>query len=205
MTMQSVLTGDLIHSQRTHDVQAYIKSLKTVLKQLSTHYRIQSQVYRGDGFQVVMDNPEEAFVCAVALRAALIASSPDHERWDARLSIGIGEHADKESYGEAFVLSGHGLDNMKKSTLAAFSSHASFQERVALLTEFTAAIIDNWTVVEAQTVYLYLTLDTDQQTIANQLGKSRVTINKALQRAQTRLLDSYLEHTRRCIRELAND
>lgn len=93
---------------------------------------------------------------------------------------------------------------MKKNTLAVFSNHQEFQERAELLTEFVAAVLEQWTAVEAQTYALHLMEETNQQTIAHALGKSRVTVNKALQRAQARLLDKYLARTSRWIKELAH-
>jgi hypothetical protein len=203
MTIKAVLTGDLIHSQAADDTLAYIDGLKTVLSELDKHYGIKAETYRGDGFQLVPKHPELAFHCAVALRAGLIAASPQGERWDARVAIGIGLTTRVgQSYGEAFVLSGQGLDSMKKSTLTVFSSDPRLLERTELTTEFVGAIIDEWTVVEAQTYFLHLIKGLDQQGTARFLSKSRVTVNKALQRAHARLLDRYLQCTRDWLQEM---
>ncbi|UZM12136.1 hypothetical protein LZV00_15410 [Pseudomonas kielensis] len=70
------------------------------------------------------------------------------------------------------------------------------------MTEFVGAIIEQWTQVEAQTYGVHLTSQGDQSSTAHHLGKSRVTVNKALQRAQARLLDRYLERTHQWIEEL---
>ncbi|SEN32032.1 hypothetical protein SAMN04487857_113148 [Pseudomonas sp. ok272] len=204
MAIKAVLTGDLIHSQTVDNTLAYIAGLETVLRTLERRYGADVETYRGDGFQLVLKQPEHVFHCALALRAALIAASPSGERWDARLAIGIGSAQSTQGYGEAFVLSGQGLDGMKKSTLAVFSNDERFLERTELVTEFVGAIIEQWTQVEAQTYGVHLITESHQAETAQRLGKSRVTVNRALQRAQARLLDRYLERTRLWIGELAH-
>lgn len=204
MTLKAVLTGDLMHSQAVSDTQAYLDGLQTVLTALDKHFTLDIDTYRGDGFQVVPRQVDQAFDCALAIRAGLIAASPPGERWDARIAIGIGLSAAGRGYGEAFVLSGQGLDGMKKLSLAVFSHDQAFLRCTALVTEFVAAIVDKWTVVEAQACYAHLLGAGDQQSIAEKLGKSRVAINKALQRGQARLLDRYLACSRQWLTEVAD-
>ncbi|UZM12135.1 hypothetical protein LZV00_15405 [Pseudomonas kielensis] len=126
MTIKAVLTGDLIHSQHSHDTLAYIEGLSRVLATLSERYGASAETFRGDGFQLVLGQPALAFDCALALRAGLIAASPKGERWDARVAVGIGAAPVDKGYGEVFVLSGQGLDSMKKSTLGVFAATAGF-------------------------------------------------------------------------------
>jgi class 3 adenylate cyclase len=205
MTMKAVLTGDLIHSQTADDTQAYLEGLQKILATLAQHYALEADTYRGDGFQISLHDTRHAFECALALRAGLIAASPKGERWDARIALGIGPDTSGRDYGEAYVLSGQGLDGMKKLTLGVFCNDVSFMSRAELVTEFAAAILDKWTVVEAQAYYAHVLGTGDQQSIASQLGKSRVAINKALQRGQARLLDRYLASSRQWLAEVAAD
>ncbi|MCW3149015.1 hypothetical protein N8H22_10465 [Stutzerimonas stutzeri] len=202
----AVLTGDLIDSRSMHDTAAFIAHLKALLGELGIRYGAQVETFRGDGFQLVMPHAQDAFDCAVAIRAGLIAASPSGERWDARIALGLGHSAAADQpYGEAFVLSGKGLDGMKKETFCVFSNEASLLRCIELPTAFLAALIDRWTPVEAQTYFLHLTERRDQQAIAEQLGKSRVTVTKALQRADARLVDRYLATMRTWIEELQDD
>lgn len=204
MTTKAVLTGDLMRSQTVSDTQAYLNALQQVLTALSERYGLTTDTYRGDGFQVVPRHASQAFECALAVRAGLIAASPAGERWDARIAIGIGPSTASRNYGEAFVLSGQGLDGMKKLSMGVFSHDVSLMRCTELVTEFVAAIVDKWTVVEAQAYYAHLQGVGDQQSIAENLGKSRVAINKALQRGQARLLDRYLASTKQWVMELGN-
>ncbi|WP_268800963.1 hypothetical protein [Pseudomonas huanghezhanensis] len=204
MTIKAVLTGDLIHSRSVGDTQAYLAALKQVLADLQHIYGFTADIYRGDGFQVVLDEATHALKCALAIRAGLISASPDKERWDARVAVGIGSAESDFTYGEAFILSGQGLDSMKKATLAVFSNDERFNERTELTTDFVAAIVEKWTVVEARTYCMHLVDDDSQETIAQVLGKSRITVNKTLRRAQARLLDRYLQRVGQWIKELAD-
>lgn len=204
MANRAVLTGDLIRSRESDDTRAYVNSLKLVLTALNKRYGIRAETFRGDGFQVVPKHPGQALHCALALRAGLIASSAPGERRDARVAVGVGETEGGSGFGEAFVLSGQGLDAMKKTTLAVFSNDVHLLERIGLATEFAAAIIDEWTVVEAQTFYVHLLQGVDQKTTAQILGKSRISVNKALQRAHARLLDRYLGCAQDWVEELVD-
>jgi len=204
MSTKAVLTGDLMQSQTVSDTHAYLDGLKSVLSQLKKPYGLTVDTFRGDGFQVDLKHVAKAFECALAIRAGLISASPTGERWDARIAIGIGGAASAGGYGEAFVLSGQGLDGMKKLTLGLFSHDELLQRGAGLVTEFVAAVVDKWTVVEAQAYYAHLLDGGDQQSIAEQLGKSRVAVNKALQRGQARLLDRYLACTGQWLLEVVD-
>ncbi|HDZ55210.1 MAG TPA: hypothetical protein ENI17_11730 [Pseudomonas xinjiangensis] len=202
MSISAVITGDLIDSQSAQDTHAYIAQLKATLDQLAGLFDFKAEQYRGDGFQLTLVAPERAFECAVLLRAGLIANSPEGERFDARIAIGIGAAPSENHYGGAFVLSGQGLDGMKKTTLGIFSHARQLLDRIELPTEFVAVIIEGWTRVEAETYFLHATQHASQKDLAKTLGKSRVTVHKALQRANAELIDRYLERTRAWIQEL---
>lgn len=203
MNLKAVLTGDLIDSRSMRDPNAFIAQLKILLSELGEHFDAQVETFRGDGFQVVMRHAQDVFDCAVAIRAGLLAASAPGERWDARLALGISQDdTAAQPYSEAFVLSGRGLDGMKKETLCIFSDEPQLQRCTELPTAFLAALIDRWTPVEAHTYFLHLIQGRDQQSIAEQLGKSRVTVTKALQRADARLVDRYLTCTRSWVEEL---
>ena len=205
MTIAAVLTGDLIDSQGVEDTQDYIKQLREALQQLQAVCSFQYELYRGDGFQLTLESAADAVRCAALLRAALIAASPEHERYDARIAIGIGQAPADNRYGEAFVLSGRGLDSMKKDSLGLFTHNAALFDRLELPTAFAARVIEQWTRVEAQTWWLHTTLHVSQKALAEHLDKSQVTVHKALQRAEAPLMDRYLARSSEWIQELSHD
>ncbi|MEK6423016.1 MAG: hypothetical protein V4801_25795 [Burkholderia gladioli] len=196
MPIQTVLTGDLIRSRSVDQPGEFVEALKRVLHEVDVAYGARAETFRGDGFQVVPDRASLALRCAVALRAGLIAKSPPGQRWDARIAIGVGPvDEDAPGFGPAYVLSGQGLDGMKRSALQVFSADADFLERIDLATEFAAAIIEAWTAVEAETYFTHLIGGDSQKDVAEKLGKARVTVNQALKRAQAKLMDTYLERS----------
>ncbi|MAG66059.1 hypothetical protein [Pseudomonas sp.] len=205
MTIAAVLTGDLIDSQGVENTQDYVNQLRATLSKLLPLCAFSHELYRGDSFQLTLESSADAVRCAVMLRAALIAASPEHERYDARIAIGIGHAPESNHYGEAFVLSGQGLDGMKKETLALFTHSASLLDHLELPIAFAARIIENWTRVEAETWWLHATMNASQKALAEHLGKSQVTVHKALQRAEAPLIDRFLARSHEWITELASD
>lgn len=203
MPLSAVITGDLIHSRTVRDTGAYLKRLRAILRELGQRHGAETDTFRGDGFQLLLADATPVFECAVALRAALIGASQPGERWDARLALGIGAaNPTGPGFSDAAVLSGQGLDGMQRETLRVFSRDESLLRYADLPTAFLETLIDNWTPVEAQTYHLHLTQGLDQRGIATALGKSRVTITKALQRANARLVDRYLGCARQWLTEI---
>lgn len=83
------------------------------------------ELYRGDSFQLLVEDPAMTTKIAILLRAGLIYHTPNKDAgmWDAKVSIGIGSIdfiSDNivTSDGEAFIYSGRQLDNMGKHRLS---------------------------------------------------------------------------------------
>ena len=127
MDIKAVITGDIINSTRIRAERRtlLIDSILRVADELKILSPLQIEMFRGDSFQVVVDEPEEALRIAILLRAGLKCSTPLEcgSAWDARIALGVGEisyGADKivMSDGEAFHFSGRELDGIGKSRLA---------------------------------------------------------------------------------------
>jgi hypothetical protein len=119
----AVLTGDIVNSTKLPPQQEarVIKILSELLaKFLNGHPH---EFYRGDSFQAYVKEPAEALRMALACRAVVIATTTKEEaavRSDVRIGIGIGEVAVPVSSlgsakGEAFLLSGRGLDELQRT------------------------------------------------------------------------------------------
>lgn len=205
MATRAVLTGDLIHSRKTATLKAYGERLRSVLSTLDEMLDIQAEITRGDQFQVVPHHPENALLCAVLIRAALIGASPQGERWDARIAVGVGAPESENDYGEAFIMSGKGLDRMKRQTMTFHSRRKSLRDRLELSTQLVAGIIDRWTSVEAMTYYAYRTNKRELENAAKALDKTIPTVSKALKRAHAKVLDLYVMRSTGWIREMDDD
>lgn len=116
----AVLTGDIIRS--TSLSQSDLEMVRSGLLEAVDEVRDwkpglvkgKAEFFRGDAWQLLLTNPGSALRVGLFLRASLRAQG----KADSRISIGIGKVrtiSDKRvslSTGEAFILSGHGLDRM---------------------------------------------------------------------------------------------
>lgn len=126
MSIIGVITGDIVNSTSISSKwkDRILQSLETVKNDFSTA-DMNYEMFRGDSFQVTVQSPTETLLVAIAIRIILISQTPDdsENKWDARVSVGIGDCNYKSSTivtsdGEAFVLSGRGLDMLRKNRLS---------------------------------------------------------------------------------------
>ncbi|KAA0013903.1 hypothetical protein F0A17_05860 [Billgrantia pellis] len=198
----AVLTGDLVDSRKASDPKRLFQVLDTALEAICDRFGGQGERYRGDGFQIALPDPVAALPAAVLLRAALVRHSEEHQRWDARIAVAIGEDRWQpeqrvtEANGEVFVRSGQALDAMSagSSHLCLSLAEASGNECLALLTRFVDDLIDGWSRYSAETVYLSLWHEESQQALAKRLGISQPSVHKRLRAARWSLLDEYLRY-----------
>jgi hypothetical protein len=86
--IKGVITADIVNSSRisAEKQNALLDTLKKVESDLQKFCETHIEIYRGDCFQVLVNEAGKAVLCAVLIRAMLIRKS-----WDARMSIGIGD------------------------------------------------------------------------------------------------------------------
>lgn len=129
--LRAVLTGDVTHS--TGLPKGMRANLPGVLRNISTsalanfagsiHHPV--DVFRGDSWQLLVDDPSLSLRIALFVRANLRASFED-ARVDTRIAIGVGtvdfvpENGVSGGDGEAFRLSGQALDEMGRGFRMAF-------------------------------------------------------------------------------------
>ena len=131
--MTSVITGDIIGS-RQQKSEHWVEDLKKILAPFGKTPN-QWEVYRGDEFQIEINNPEDALLAAILVKAHLRAIKSD-----ARMSIGFGDkthNAERisESNGSAFINSGELFETLKKQkvTLALRTGDIDFDEKLNLM------------------------------------------------------------------------
>jgi hypothetical protein len=94
MEIRGVITGDIIKSTtvKTEWRETLLNSIRSVADELALLTPLKLEFFRGDSFQVVVANPEEALKVAVLLRAGLKSKTPQESKnlWDARIALGIG-------------------------------------------------------------------------------------------------------------------
>ncbi len=183
--MTSIITGDIVHSQKVSP-QIWLEKLKSELSTFGTNPD-NWEIYRGDSFQVEIENPLNALWATIKIKAAVKCI----KQIDARMAIGIGEKNYEssnitESNGTAFVYSGAIFEKLvkEKQNLAIATSSEPFNKEMNLLLRFALIAMDNWTANSAEMVFLALTNPgCSQKELGEMLGIKQNAVSNRLKRA----------------------
>ncbi len=190
----AVLTGDVIASRQVTDAAHLYRVLDATLSLLAKRHAGNGQRYRGDGFQLVLADANQAMTAAIRLRAELIRHSEPNQRWDARIAIAVGDddwqatQAITDADGEVFVRSGQTLDAMETQHLALSLIEAEHDDCLSLVTRFIDDLVDGWSRYSAEIVALSLQQTVTQQALAERLGIRQPSVHKRLRAARWALL-----------------
>jgi tRNA(Met) C34 N-acetyltransferase TmcA len=202
----SVVTGDVVNSQKIapENYQKMLAILESTLVELTKQTDARFDMYRGDAFQIVFFEPADAVLSALKIRLTLKTSEL---QIDARQCIGVGEAMylgkdTKTSTGEAFVLSGTGLDKLKSNYLSVQSSSLVFQDKIELLTRFVDAHLRGLTKKQTEALLSYLvSQNKSHKDVADALGKERRNTTKLLNASHYQLVEEYVRHFEKCVNE----
>ena len=182
--MTSILTGDIINSRKKDD-NFWLKTLKETLETFGESPKYW-QVYRGDSFQLEIENCENAFYAALKLKSHLKSTG----NIDVRIGIGIGEKEFKvdritESNGEAFINSGYAFDTyLKKQTIAIKTPWQEIDEELNIAFDLALLTMDSWTKNSAEVFKLSLESENStQKKIANILGITQGRVSERQKRS----------------------
>lgn len=184
LPLVAVITGDIINSQAIEREVDWNSELQRLLSGFGTSPK-DWQVYRGDSFQLVSYQPENALRIALKLKAGF----KQHKELDVRMAIGVGsiEHHREQvlqSSGEAFVNSGRKFDSLKKQTLALKTPWQELDESINLLINLALLTVDNWPESSAEVVLARLEHPEATQTdIAALLSIPQSRVSERLSRA----------------------
>jgi transcriptional regulator with XRE-family HTH domain len=199
MKIYAVITGDIIRSSslpaeaRSQLLRQLEQLFEDVDLYLSEQQQLAFEIYRGDSFQLLLEQPEQALLVAILLRAGLrsrqYGSKGEPLYADARLSIGLGEISYRaeqlgKSDGEAFRRSGRGLDNMRKRQGISISTPwETLDEEMEVACILSEPIISRWTHPQAEVIYPYLLQKRTQQELAEDFGITQGAISQRLTEA----------------------
>lgn len=183
--MVAVITGDVINSKKNAP-RTWLTPLKKELNRIGKTPKTW-EIYRGDSFQVVVNEPEDALLVALKIKASLKAV----KGINVRMAIGIGRrtyNAPKvtESNGSAFVSSGEKFEMLKreKQNLAMKSDSDEFDNDMNLYLRLALIGMNNWTVNTAEIVSLAMeNPDKSQQQLGQMVGIKQSAISTRLRRA----------------------
>jgi hypothetical protein len=204
MDIYAVLTGDIVRSRHIDSKDKLMNALTEVLDTVKKEHHVEYDLYRGDSFQIVVPSASTAALVAIIIRSKLISCSPKkQERWDARISIGLGTISYRgskitDSDGPAFLLSGQGLDQINKQNrrLIIKTPWTTTDKMISLNTRFVDDIISRWSKYSAETAYYSLLYNESQSVLAARLEKSQPTINHRIATAKLDLIKAYILHVK---------
>ena len=192
MKNYAVLTGDIINFTQlnNNDRQLLIEETGRLIKSWVKTPE-DAEVFRGDSYQLIFDDIETALKRCVQLICWFKKQSgyKDHLLLSTRISVGIGEVAYKgksvlDSDGEAFHQSGRSFDRMSKEDLLAIASNnEETNKQIAIILIFINPILSQWTVGQAEAIYLYEE-GYIQQKMAEELGIRQGAVNNRLRVAK---------------------
>ncbi|MDQ2077891.1 hypothetical protein [Marinimicrobium sp. ABcell2] len=190
MTEIAVLNGGLDHFEA--NAAARHQRLEWLLGELGNRYGAQARISDDDAFQVALSQPRATLECALFIRAGLLAVSPSRkERWDARISMALGESEPGRGTEDAYRVASHGLEALERGHLTFYANPEPLRLAVSLATAFADDILSHWTPSEAEAYFEHLLKPDGHKAIAQRLNKSRPTVTKTLLRARYNLLDRY--------------
>jgi hypothetical protein len=159
----AVLTGDIIGSSRLRSPQmksvrsSLVSAVDVVRRWKRGLIKGKLEFFRGDGWQLLLTDPAMAMRVGVFLRASLLAGGMA----DSRIAIGMGKGEETNSAklalstGQAFVLSGHALDEMthySSMTIEIPKSAGPLSDWLPVIGHLCDSLIDQWTRRQAEMV-----------------------------------------------------
>ncbi len=176
--MIAIITADIINSRKIVNQEIWIAPLKKLLANYGSTPQ-KWEIYRGDYFQIEIEEPTEALQLALKIKALIKGINIGEKQKksnpiDVRMAIGLGTKeytADRisESNGTAFINSGEKFEKLKKEkvTLAIQSSLANFDYEMNLYLKLACIQMDAWTINSAT---LFTTLFEDPEQNQTEIG-----------------------------------
>lgn len=198
MEIKGIITGDIVNSSniKGEDRNKLLSIINGLVVELKSISLLKVEIYRGDSFQIYVDNPSQALKIAILIRAKL--RSYDDKKWDTRLAVGIG-CVDFESEnvvtsdGEAYLNSGREFDKLGKKRLGVCTPWSDFNKELLVSTAFADNIISKWTSKQSKAVFLLISKDITQKQLAEEMNTKPQNISQTLLKANESLFVAYIK------------
>lgn len=181
-TLHAVLTGDIVGSSRLSSDERrrlhtrFAENADRLHDSFGDQILHRPKIVRGDSWQFAIDQPEKALMIALFFRALIQISLPGTQV-DTRIAIGFGSidflpgGEISSGDGEAYRLSGEGLESLQKPFRMGLFFPDRFQSLLAGSLDVIVRLIDRevgkWTQAQAESVSGAL-LGLTQQSIASE-------------------------------------
>ena len=191
MDIRAVLTGDLVGSTAagTAAVDKAMETLADAAQHIGNwiHADTRFTRFRGDGWQLCLQFPNVAFRASLYLTARLRAANCELVT---RISVGLGTIESpgssnlSDASGNAFVISGQGLDHMPRTDRLAIHGNRKFGPFFSGIYAQAAFQASRWSPEQAEAVALALdNPHSTQEDLANILGITRQALGARLRSA----------------------
>ncbi|MCE6991692.1 SatD family protein [Dyadobacter sp. CY323] len=192
----AVITADMVNSTRfsREETAAWLEELIALLREhKSFNWALKPEIYRGDSFQGVLKNPAEVMRVAVLARAVMRTHDINT---DLRVAIGIGKidpltDRPGTSDGEAFRLSGHLADNIRKQKARIGIALPIPTEPLNASLDLLETLIENWTTAQSEVIAALLNHNNITQ-IAERLSISQSAVSQRIAASKWWAVENFL-------------
>ncbi|MBE91345.1 MAG: hypothetical protein CMF14_00235 [Idiomarina sp.] len=206
----AVITGDIVNSRNLSSAHydKLLKQLKDELASFEASDKATFDIYRGDSFQITFFCPWAALRAAILIRLKLKSNIC---KIDVRQSIAIGtvkalREDVKTSTGQAFILSGKNLDEMKSRRLVFSSENKPLNCHIPIVVKLLDTHLSSLTSMQSEALYFYLMDDSQTHAmLANKLNKSRANTTKILNGSEYLLVADSIHYFETLVHEELND
>ncbi|GHA32210.1 hypothetical protein GCM10007103_12320 [Salinimicrobium marinum] len=213
--MVAIITADLVDSSLYEDdlLETVLNELKKEFNEIQHLYEAQDirfNIFRGDSFQGIIKEPQNALRIALQIKAAVNQLQSGENKKnnrasskvaDFRMALGIGtidfeRDSISESNGQAFQFSGRTLDEMKNESQRTKIKTPVEEINEEFNTSFFLLdmLIEKWSTASAEVVY-YSLKGLKEREIAEKLNISQSAVNQRKKasgwEAISRLVDRY--------------
>ncbi len=208
--MKAVITADIVNSTKIEEAHRYllVDELDNIIQDLKRLSSLRCEMYRGDSFQVLVDDVKYCLEIAVLIRLGLKKSNLlKNGKLDARMAIGVGDVSYEHeqvilSDGEAFRLSGRTFDKLNKRRLLIATNINDVDEPLNVMLAFINEFLEGLSYT--QSIYLYdsLLYNMSQMELANVYHTSQPNIAKHLKSAKENLFRLFFDFAEKTLKSL---
>lgn len=210
MKKGAIITGDIVDSTKMTAIERdrMLIMLQSLPQLLAPITGIRLEIFRGDSFQIIIEDTKKSLRTAIAIRAHIRSYkfAENNRQWDARLAIGIGtldyEHDSlAASDGEAYRASGRGLDAIGKARLSIITPWSETNRELKVSTAFADDVVTGWSQSQSRIIFQSLLSNSTHAEIGKTLGVSRQMVDKAIKTGKEDLITLYISRFEEIIEE----
>jgi hypothetical protein len=208
--MKAVITADIVNSTKIEETNRYllVDELDNIIQDLKRLSSLRCEMYRGDSFQVLVDDVKYCLEIAVLIRLGLKKSNLlKNRKLDARMAIGVGDVSYEHeqvilSDGEAFRLSGRTFDKLNKRRLLIATNINDMDESLNVMLAFIDELLEGLSYTQSKYLYDSLLYNMSQMELANVYNTSQPNIAKHLKSAKENLFRLFFDFAEKTLKSL---